>query len=119
MDFDSIYNNLFNQDGATATKEAAATQQNTDQPTEKKAGMSKLAEDAETLYAAGQIFGMGYIQGAVKEAAEMGDIGQVEAIATEWRSRSDGLVDICNQFQKLAEDFDFDGIIKLVGELET
>ncbi len=59
------------------------------------------------------------LTGLIREAAEMGDIGQVEAIASEWRSRSDGLVDICNQFQKLAEDFDFDGIMKLAGDLEN
>ncbi len=56
--------------------------------------------------------------GHIREAAEMGDIGQVESIAAEWKSRSDGLADICDQFQKLTEDFDFEGILKLAAHLE-
>ena len=57
--------------------------------------------------------------GHIREAAEMGDIGQVESIAVEWKSRSAGLADICDQFQKLTEDFDFDGILKLAAHLEN
>ena len=54
----------------------------------------------------------------IREAAEMGDIGQVDSIAEELKSRSDGLTDVCNQFIQLAEEFDFDGILKLADELE-
>ncbi len=54
----------------------------------------------------------------IREAAEVGDIGQIEMITNEWRSGSDGLADICDRFQKLAEDFDFDGIVRLADELE-
>jgi hypothetical protein len=59
------------------------------------------------------------LSGRIREAADMGDIAQVEAIAADWRSRSDGLADICNRFRILAEDFDFDSIIKLADELEN
>jgi endo-beta-N-acetylglucosaminidase D len=48
----------------------------------------------------------------------MGDIGQIDSIAEELKSRSDGLTDVCDQFIQLAEEFDFDGILKLADELE-
>jgi polar amino acid transport system substrate-binding protein len=54
----------------------------------------------------------------IREAAEMGDIGQIDSIAEELKSRSDGLTDVCDQFIQLAEEFDFDGILKLADELE-
>jgi hypothetical protein len=55
----------------------------------------------------------------IQEAAEMGDIGQIESIAAEFQSRSDGLAGVCDQLKKLAEDFDFDGILKLAADLDN
>jgi two-component system sensor histidine kinase/response regulator len=56
--------------------------------------------------------------GHIREAAEMGDITQVNAIAREMKSRTDGLAPICDRIMQLADDFDFDGIGKLVEELD-
>ncbi|MEJ2165346.1 MAG: response regulator [Desulfobacterales bacterium] len=57
--------------------------------------------------------------GRIREAAELGDITQVNAIADEMKSRSDDLVPVCDRLLRLAADFDFEGIIKLVEELKT
>ena len=54
----------------------------------------------------------------IKEQAEMGDVTQIKSIATELRSKSDAFAPMSDQFVQLAEDFDFEGISKLVGELE-
>jgi CheY-like chemotaxis protein len=54
----------------------------------------------------------------IKEPAEMGDITQIKSIAEELKPKSDALAPICDRFIQLAEDFDFEGIAKLVGELE-
>ncbi len=56
--------------------------------------------------------------GRIREAAELGDITQVDSIAREMKSRTDDLAPICDRFIHLAADFDFDGIVKLVEELE-
>ncbi len=52
--------------------------------------------------------------GRIKEATEMGDIGQIKAIADEFNSDSPGLEPFCNRLVQLADDFDFDGIVKLL-----
>jgi PAS domain S-box-containing protein len=54
----------------------------------------------------------------IKEPAEMGDVTQIKSIAEALKSKSDALAPISDKFIQLAEDFDFDGISKLVGELE-
>jgi len=54
----------------------------------------------------------------IKEPAEMGDVTQIKSIVAELRSKSDAFAPIGDQFVQLAEDFDFEGIAKLVGELE-
>jgi CheY-like chemotaxis protein len=54
----------------------------------------------------------------IKEPAEMGDVTQIKSIAEELKSKSDAFAPIGDKFIQLAEDFDFDGISKLVGELE-
>ena len=54
----------------------------------------------------------------IKEAAEMGDVTQLKSIAEALKSKSDALVPISDKFIQLADDFDFDGISKLVGDLE-
>jgi two-component system sensor histidine kinase/response regulator len=54
----------------------------------------------------------------IKEPAEMGDVTQIKSIAAELKPKSDALAPICDKFIQLADDFDFEGISKLVGELE-
>ena len=54
----------------------------------------------------------------IKEPAEMGDVTQIKFIAEALKSKSDALAPISDKFVQLAEDFDFEGIAKLVGELE-
>jgi CheY-like chemotaxis protein len=55
----------------------------------------------------------------VREAIEMGDVSQVSSIAGELRSQSEDLVPICDQLTQLADDFDLDGILGLIDELEN
>jgi PAS domain S-box-containing protein len=54
----------------------------------------------------------------IKEPAEMGDVTQIKSIAEELKSKSETFAPISDKFIHLAEDFDFEGISKLVGELE-
>jgi len=54
----------------------------------------------------------------IKEQAEMGDVTQIKSIAAELRSKSDAFAPMSDQFVQLAEDFDFEGISNLVGDLE-
>jgi polar amino acid transport system substrate-binding protein len=54
---------------------------------------------------------------SITEAAEMGDVAQIQSIASELRSEYDALAPFCEKLVQLAEDFDFDGIQKLVQEL--
>jgi len=50
----------------------------------------------------------------IKAAAEMGDVMQIQSIADELRSANDAMAPLCDELFRLAEDFDFDGIQKLV-----
>jgi CheY-like chemotaxis protein len=54
----------------------------------------------------------------IKAAAEMGDVMQIQAIAADLKSESEAAAPLCNKIVRLAEDFDFDGIIKLVLKLD-
>ncbi|MDH3799930.1 MAG: hypothetical protein OES70_14885, partial [Desulfobacterales bacterium] len=54
----------------------------------------------------------------IKEPAEMGDVTQIKSIAEALKSKSDAFAPTSDKFIQLAEDFDFEGISKLVGELE-
>jgi polar amino acid transport system substrate-binding protein len=56
--------------------------------------------------------------GRIRAAAEMGDVTQIKAIAEELKSQSDVFAPISDKFILLAEDFDFDGILKLAAQLE-
>ena len=55
----------------------------------------------------------------IQEAAEMGDFKQISSIAGDLKSRSKAMVPLCDRLIRLAEDFDFDGILNLVAELEN
>ena len=54
----------------------------------------------------------------IKEPAEMGDVTQIKSIAEDLKSKSGAFAPFADKFIQLAEDFDFEGISKLVGELE-
>ena len=54
----------------------------------------------------------------IKEPAEMGDITQIKSIVEELKSKSDDFALFSDRFIQLADDFDFEGISKLVNELE-
>jgi PAS domain S-box-containing protein len=55
----------------------------------------------------------------LRKAVEMGDVTQVNSIAGELKSQSEDLAPICDRLTLLAEDFDLDGILKLINELEN
>jgi len=55
----------------------------------------------------------------IKAAAEMGDVAQIKSIAEELKSESDAMAPFCDELGKLAEDFDFDGIQKIVLALDS
>ena len=50
----------------------------------------------------------------IKELVEMGDVMQIKSIAEELTSDSDALAPFCSELIRLAEDFDLDGIQKLI-----
>jgi PAS domain S-box-containing protein len=55
----------------------------------------------------------------INAAAEMGDVAQLKSIAEELKSESDAKAPFCDKLVRLADDFDFDGIQKIVFELDT
>jgi CheY-like chemotaxis protein len=55
----------------------------------------------------------------IQAAAEMGDVMQIKSIAQELKSESDSVAPFCDELVRLAEDFDFDGIEKLVLKLDS
>ena len=54
----------------------------------------------------------------IKAAAEMGDVMQIKSMAAELKSKSDAAEPFCDKIIQLAEDFDFDGIIKFMLDLK-
>jgi PAS domain S-box-containing protein len=56
--------------------------------------------------------------GRIRAAAELGDVTQIKAIAEELKSKSDVYAPIGDKFIRLADDFDFDGVLKLAAQLE-
>ena len=55
----------------------------------------------------------------IKAAAEMGDVIQIKSIAEELKSESDAMAPFCDELIRLADDFDFDGLQKIVLELDS
>jgi PAS domain S-box-containing protein len=55
----------------------------------------------------------------IRDAAEMGDVTTLNAIAVEIKTRSDSCIPLSKQIIQMAEDFDFVGILKLVSELTS
>jgi CheY-like chemotaxis protein len=55
---------------------------------------------------------------SIKEATDMGDVTQIKSIAAKLLAESDTVAPFCDELIRLADDFDFDGIQKLVHELD-
>ncbi len=59
------------------------------------------------------------MENLVKAAAEMGDVMHLKSIADELMSESDVVAPFCDELVRLAEDFDFEGIQKIMLELSS
>ena len=55
----------------------------------------------------------------LRDAAEMGDVKTLKAIADEIKNQSDSFVPLSKQIVQMAEDFDLDGIQKLADDLDA
>jgi HPt (histidine-containing phosphotransfer) domain-containing protein len=55
----------------------------------------------------------------IKEAADMGDVAQIKSISEKLMNESDDAAPFCDELVKLADDFDFDGIQKLILDLDS
>jgi HPt (histidine-containing phosphotransfer) domain-containing protein len=55
----------------------------------------------------------------IRDAAEMGDVTTLNAIAEEIKDQSDSCIPLSNQIIQMAEDFDLDGIQKLADALDA
>jgi CheY-like chemotaxis protein len=53
----------------------------------------------------------------IREAAEMGDVTRIKTIAEKFKSNSEAFTPIADRLLSMAEDFDFDGVLKLADEL--
>jgi HPt (histidine-containing phosphotransfer) domain-containing protein len=54
----------------------------------------------------------------IRDAAEMGDVSTLNAIAEEIKTHPDSCVPLSKRIVQMAEDFEFDGILKLADDLE-
>jgi len=59
------------------------------------------------------------IAAPIRDAAEMGDVMTLAAIAEELKANSDNCEPLSKRIAQLAEDFEFDGILKLADELDA
>jgi hypothetical protein len=50
----------------------------------------------------------------IREAADMGDVTKIISVAEEIKSDSETMAPFCNSVIQLADNFDFDGIHKLM-----
>ena len=55
----------------------------------------------------------------IRDAAEMGDVMTLNAIAEEIMTNSDSCIPLSKQIVQMAEDFDLDGIQKLADDLDA
>jgi hypothetical protein len=55
----------------------------------------------------------------IRDAAEMGDVMTLNAIAEEIKTYSDSCIPLSKQIIQMAEDFDLDGIQKLADALDA
>jgi HPt (histidine-containing phosphotransfer) domain-containing protein len=54
----------------------------------------------------------------IREAVEMGDVTRIKTIAEDFKSRSDAFIPVSEHLIQMAEDFDFEGILKLADKLD-
>jgi PAS domain S-box-containing protein len=54
----------------------------------------------------------------LRNAVELGDLGQLSQIASDLSARKDGSSRYAEEITRLADDFDFDGLLKLASTLE-
>jgi hypothetical protein len=54
----------------------------------------------------------------INAVAEIGDMMQIKSIAEDLKSESDAAAPFCNRIVRLADDFDFDGIKKIMLNLD-
>jgi len=55
----------------------------------------------------------------LRDSAEMGDVTTLNAIAAEIKTHSDSCIPLSNQIAQLAENFEFDGILKIADALDA
>jgi CheY-like chemotaxis protein/HPt (histidine-containing phosphotransfer) domain-containing protein len=55
----------------------------------------------------------------IRDAAEIGDVMTLNAIAEEIKDRSDSCTQLCRQIIQMAENFDFEGIQKLADDMDA
>jgi hypothetical protein len=55
----------------------------------------------------------------IRDAAEIGDVMTLNAIAEEIKDRSDSCTLLCRQIIQMAENFDFEGIQKLADDMDA
>ncbi len=60
-----------------------------------------------------------YIAKRIRDAAEMGDVTTLNAIATEIKAQSESCVPLSKKIVQMADEFDLDGIQKLADELDS
>ena len=56
---------------------------------------------------------------SIIKAVEMGDVMKIKSIAEELKSESDAVAPFCDELVRLAEDFNFEDIQKIVLELDS
>ncbi len=54
----------------------------------------------------------------IRDAVEMGDVTRIKTIAEDFKSKSEAFAPIADRFIQMAEDFDFNGILKLADGLD-
>jgi HPt (histidine-containing phosphotransfer) domain-containing protein len=55
----------------------------------------------------------------LQEAAELGDVSGLTAVCSELAAKSESFVPYADRIARLAEEFDFDGVLKLVDEMKS
>jgi hypothetical protein len=55
----------------------------------------------------------------IRDAAEMGDVTTLNAIAEEIKDQSESCMRLSKKIIQMVEDFDLDGVQKLVDELDS
>ncbi len=74
----------------------------------------KIVDSRENARAAVPVELIQKVTESINEAADMGDVAQIKSIAETLRSESDAVAPFCDELVQLADDFDFDGIQKLL-----